>query len=366
MVRKIAVLRANALGDFVSVLPALQALRETFPDSEIVYLGRHWHKEFLKDRESPIDRVIVVPPYPGISESESFIPGGEVSDDFFSAMQKEKFDIALQMHDTGCNSNQFLLKLGAKLTVGLQSPDAPALDISIPDIYYFNESMRYLEMVARVGAKTRYIQPDLSVIESDVAEAFNVLANPCNKPIALVDPGASDARRRWPPENFAQLVDFLIYAGYHVCLTGLDGEREVINAVIASVHNKEKVQDLCGKLSLAGMVGITSLSDIVVSNDTVTLDVARAVQTPNVGIFWCGNIVNPLPKPTGLNINLLSWNLHCPVCNVSSFSFDETESDCKHDTSFVAEIPVDEVTDAVKELIDLKRDWKKDDYRVAI
>ncbi|MDB5110427.1 MAG: glycosyltransferase family 9 protein, partial [Mucilaginibacter sp.] len=39
MPKKIAVLRVNALGDFIFTLPALQALRETFPDAEIVYLG---------------------------------------------------------------------------------------------------------------------------------------------------------------------------------------------------------------------------------------------------------------------------------------------------------------------------------------
>jgi ADP-heptose:LPS heptosyltransferase len=38
-VRKIAVLRANGLGDFIFALPALAALRRTHPDAEIVLLG---------------------------------------------------------------------------------------------------------------------------------------------------------------------------------------------------------------------------------------------------------------------------------------------------------------------------------------
>lgn len=366
MVKKIAVLRANALGDFIFVLPALQALRETYPHCEIVYLGRAWHKEFLQDRESPVDRVVVVPPYPGISEREGFEPPAEVLDEFFAEMQKEKFDIALQMHGGGRNSNPFLLRLGAKLTVGLKTPDAPALDISIPYIYYFNETMRYLEVVSRVGAKTRSIEPELSVTKSDLTEALTVLANPERKPVALVHPGASDIRRRWPPENFAQLTDFLYEKGYHVCITGLDWEREVINGVIDNIENKDKVQDLSGKLSLSGMVGITSLADIVVSNDTGPLHLARALQTPSVGVFWCGNIINALPMTTSLNRNLLSWTLHCPLCNQSSFDFDEENSDCKHDISFVAEIPVDEVMDAVNELIETGRDIQGEVYGVAI
>ena len=38
-VKKIAVLRANAIGDFIFTLPALQALRQTYPKAEIRLLG---------------------------------------------------------------------------------------------------------------------------------------------------------------------------------------------------------------------------------------------------------------------------------------------------------------------------------------
>src|SRR3954454_16148500 len=116
MIRKIAVLRANALGDYIFCLPALQALRETFPQAEIVLLGRAWHQEYLQHRPGPVDRVVVVPLYPGISEREGFIPNEEVLSEFFYRMQAEHFDIAFQIHGGGRNSSPFLLRLGAKLT----------------------------------------------------------------------------------------------------------------------------------------------------------------------------------------------------------------------------------------------------------
>src|SRR4051794_14208435 len=152
MIKKIAVLRANALGDYIFVLPALQALRETFPAAEIILLGRAWHKEYLEGRPGPVDRVVVVPLYPGISEREGFVPDPCTLDQFFGTMQNEEFDIAFQLHGGGRNSNPFLLRLGAKVTVGLRTPDAASLSINVPYIYYFNESLRYLEVVAKVGA----------------------------------------------------------------------------------------------------------------------------------------------------------------------------------------------------------------------
>ncbi|QNA87446.1 glycosyltransferase family 9 protein [Massilia sp. Dwa41.01b] len=65
-VRKIAVLRPNAVGDFVFALPALHALKQTYPEAELILLGLPWHGAFLAHRPGPVDRVLVVPPMAGI------------------------------------------------------------------------------------------------------------------------------------------------------------------------------------------------------------------------------------------------------------------------------------------------------------
>ena len=42
-VHKLAVLRANAIGDYLVSLPAIQALRTAYPAAELVLLGADWH-----------------------------------------------------------------------------------------------------------------------------------------------------------------------------------------------------------------------------------------------------------------------------------------------------------------------------------
>ncbi len=130
--------------------------------------------------------------------------------------------------------------------------------------------------------------------------------------------------------------------------------------VISVPAEKDKVQDLCDQLSLSGLTGLLSFADIVISNDTGPLHLARALQTVTIGIFLCGNIINALPLTTSFNRNLLSWTMHCPLCGISSFKFNETKSNCKHDTSFVAEITVDEARETIKELLDVKKTSKLD------
>src|SRR5512135_2339519 len=65
-IAKIAVLRSNAIGDFVFALPALASLRAAYPHAEIVLLALPWHRDFLRDRPGPIDRVEIVPRVPGV------------------------------------------------------------------------------------------------------------------------------------------------------------------------------------------------------------------------------------------------------------------------------------------------------------
>src|SRR5438309_10264707 len=96
-VTKIAVLRANAIGDLIFALPALDALRAAYPAAEIVLLGTAWHARFLAGRPGPVDRVVELPP--------GALDGGSPDAEFVAAMRAERFDLALQLHGGGRTSN---------------------------------------------------------------------------------------------------------------------------------------------------------------------------------------------------------------------------------------------------------------------
>lgn len=120
-VRKIAVLRPNALGDFVFCLPALHALKQTYPEAELIYLGQPWHAQFLAGRPGPVDRVVVVPPMPGINAPPDAAPCADAADTYIDAMRGENIDLALQMYGGGRYANPLVSKLGARFTVGMRA-----------------------------------------------------------------------------------------------------------------------------------------------------------------------------------------------------------------------------------------------------
>lgn len=341
-VHKIAVLRANALGDFIFALPALSALRSTYPNAEVILLAREWHKQFLANRPSPVDRVVVLPEGEIGNESERR-QDPIALEAFFEAMQREHFDIAIQMHGGGRNSNPFVARLGARLTVGLRTPDADFLDRWVPYIYYQPEIMRYLEVVSLVGATTDSFKPFIAVTEADRKESLQCVPE-MEGPVVVLHPGASDSRRRWAAEKFARVGDALAREGIHVVLTGTESEKQLVRVVISMMEYE--AQDVSGCLSLNGLTGLLSRCACVVSNDTGPLHLAGAVGTATVGIYWCGNLITAGPITRMMHRPAISWRLDCPVCGTNC-----TSGSCAHSASFVDDVSVEEVVDFTMDLL---------------
>ncbi len=342
-VSKIAVLRANDLGDWMFALPALDALRAAYPNAEIVLLGRPWHARFLEGRPGPIDRVVVVPPSKGVREEEDEGQDRAELDRFFASMRDERFDLAIQLHGGGHYSNPFLLQLGARSTAGLRTADAAMLDRWVPYIYFQPETLRCLEVVSLVDGQPQGLEPKVQVTSQDLEESWQVLSD-SDKPLVAIHPGASDPRRRWPPTSFAAVGDALAAAGARVVVTGTASERPLVDAVLGSMSSP--VENLCDRLTTNGLAGLLSRCHLVVANDTGPLHLAAAVGAATVGIYWCGNLINADPITRTRHRPILSWRLECPICGRNTI-YDN----CQHRSSFVADVPIDQVADVALSLL---------------
>jgi ADP-heptose:LPS heptosyltransferase len=256
-------------------------------------------------------------------------------------MAGERFDLALQLHGGGRYSNPFVRRLRAALTVGLRAPDAEPLDRTVPYVYFQPEIMRYLEVVALAGARPVTVEPRIVVTPADRAAAA-VRASP-QPPYAVIHPGATDPRRRWPTDRFAAIADLLADQGLSVLVTGTPGERELVDAVLAGMQRPGR--SLCGVLDLPGLVGLLEGAEIVVSNDTGPVHLSAAVGTPSVGVYWIGNLVNGVPPFRTVHRPVPSFRATCPVCGT-----DCTAADCSHRVSFVADVPVEAVAAEVHAL----------------
>lgn len=342
-VGKIAVLRANALGDFVFALPALTALRAAYPTADIAYLGQPWHAAFLESRPGPWDRAIAVPASQGVYDSPEVSEDPAELDRFFAAMQAERFDLAIQMHGGGRYSNPFVRRMGARVAAGPKSADADALDRSIPYIYWQNEIVRWLEVVSLVGAGVIGLEPRLTITHRDLDESRTVVPE-SGHPLVALHPGSGDPRRRWPLGKFAAVGDALAQAGARIVVTGAGFESHLAAGILDAMTAGG--QDTTGRLSMGGLAGLLSRCAVVVSNDSGPLHLAGAVGAATVGIFWFGNLITAGWPTRARHRAAISWRTACPVCGV-----DYLLSHCDHAVSHVEEVGVDEVRDAALELL---------------
>jgi ADP-heptose:LPS heptosyltransferase len=336
-VGKIAVLRPNAVGDFVFALPALHALKHRYPAAEIVLLGKAWHADFLHNRPGPVDRVAVLPPVPGVGAPVDGACDQRAIAHFVEAMREERFDIALQMFGAGHYSNPFLLRIGARLSAGARADGAPLLERWVPYCEPNNRRLALLEIAGLVGAWPGPLpSPELAVTSADQAEAARAVPPLPDERLAVLQPGSTDPRRCWPAQRFAQLGDRLAQRGMRVAVNGSVGEAALVEAVVGQM--REPAVALAGTLGLGGLCGLLERSSLVVSNDTGPLHLALALGVPSVGIFWLTNLVEGMPlRQSGLRA-ALSLRTRCPTCGQ-----DNVAARCPHDDSFVADVSLEQV-----------------------
>lgn len=340
-VERIAVLRANGIGDLLFALPALDALRHAYPAAEITLLGLPWHVDFFDSRPGPVDRVVVVPPSEGVRSGVPAAPPDEL-DAFFADQARYGYDLALQLHGGGRYSNPFVRRLRARVAVGTRAPDAIGLDADVPYILWQNEVMRFLEVVSLVGAEPVGLEPSLTLRERDLREADAALDGQTG-PLAALHPGAGDPRRRWPPDRFARVADALAEAGATVLLVG--GDEDVSLAAEVAAAMGARPCDLSGRLSLGGLAAVFARCAVAVGNDSGPLHLAEAVGAPTVGVYWCGNVITGAPLTRSRHVPHAAWRLHCPECGA-----DTMGSGCAHRTSFVADVPAGDVAGSALEL----------------
>ncbi|MCT2584450.1 glycosyltransferase family 9 protein [Actinophytocola gossypii] len=349
-VRRIAVLRGGGLGDLLFAVPALDALAAAYPDAEVVLLGAPGPSDLLAGRPGPVHRVVPLPPAHGVHEP----PGRR--DPAEDAAARRRFadrvgpvDLGVQLHGGGRWSNPFLLSLDPKWTVGARTGDAVSLTRWIPYRYYQNEVMRGLEIAGLAGAPPVRVVPRIARTPADRDAAERALSG-LPRPLLTVHPGATDPRRRWPPERFAEVAVAVARAGAGVVVLGTPAERDLVELVTKLANDRlpDGVVRALTDLDLDGLCGVLDASTVVLANDSGPRHLAEAVGTATVGVYWMGNALNASSFGRARNRVLISWTSACPVCGVDCTREDLPR--CPHDVSFVSSVPTG---DAVREVTDL-------------
>lgn len=349
---RIAVLRGGGLGDLMFALPAVDALAAAYPDASITLLGTPVHRELLTGRPGSISTVEVLP------FSEGVRPGQEDSAQKQEFMDRLRgsFDLAVQIHGGGRFSNPFLLQLKASHTVGTRTPDAEALERTLPYVYNQHEVFRALEVAGLAGAVPLTLEPRLQVTPEERADAAAWLDSgrapwsAGSRPLVLLHPGATDPRRQWAASSFAAVASRAADDGCRVLVVGDDGDADTA-AEIVRLADRPDVSSTAGALQLGQLLAVLEAATVMVGNDSGPRHLAQAVGTATVGVYWVGNVINAAPMGRMLHRVHMAWVTHCPVCGVDVTQVGWTAERCEHNASLVQAIRPEDVYADVVELM---------------
>lgn len=250
----VLVLRALGIGDLLTAVPALRALRAAYPDDRLVLAA----PDGLRDLVALVGAVDELLPTAGLGQLAW--PGPPPK-------------LAVNLHGSGPESLRDLLATGPAALLAHHHPDFPG----VPGLAWRDD----LHEVDRWCRLLEYARLDVD----RTALRLPVPPGPSPAPDAVVvHPGAAFPARRWPPERFARVVGDLVAAGHRVVLTGSAGERDLARGIAERAGLGEDAV-LAGRTGLAGLAALVAGASLVVCGDTGAGHLATAFGTPSVLLF---------------------------------------------------------------------------------
>lgn len=308
--RKVAVLRASRIGDFLCTTPALRALRAALPQAEITLITLPLLRELVL-RSPHVDRYIAFPGFPGMAE-QFFDARNSLQ--FFQEMQAERFDLAIQMQGSGVYSNPFMLLLGARATAGFIRPGTGAgrLAAALPWPAEGHEVQRMLSLVMFLGAPAQGEKTEFPIWPQD-HQAAEALLTKARQPLIGLHTAARDATRRWPAERFLMAAMELVHRyGGTLIVIGEETERCVGDALAWEVGANHCI-NLAGKTSLPVLGAVIARLAVLLTNDTGPAHIAYALGVPTVTIFG-GASLRAYGPPAHGPFRPLVYDVPCRPC----------------------------------------------------
>jgi ADP-heptose:LPS heptosyltransferase len=246
----ILALRALGLGDLLTVVPALRAIRRARPTEPLVLAAPESLRPLvnlagLADGMVAVESAVRQPP-------AAFAPPAE------------PVEVAVNLHGQGPQSTQVLRGVRPEQLWSYGVPGAPAWD---PDEH---EVRRWCRLVRHHGCP---------------ANEADLVLWPRERPGdgVVVHPGAATIERRWPPARFAAVAAALADRGHRVAVTAGPGEESLAREVVAA--SRRPAVTAATDLDLAALASLVASSALVVSGDTGVAHLATALRTPSVVLF---------------------------------------------------------------------------------
>ena len=337
--KNILIIKPSSLGDIVLTLPALSALRRSFPEANISWLVRSEFAALLKNHHHLTNIILFDRKFLGKAWFHPWAFASLVS--LIRRLRRSKFDAVIDFQGLFRTASLGWLS-GCKKRFGM----ANAREFA--HIFYTHKVSQdqdcihlvdyYLKIVRTAGAsetQVQFVLPQPAAAADSISRILKSYDIDPNN-YAVFAPGSAHSDKCWPVERFAALADKISSRfGLSIIATGTESQKSVVER-LRTITNVQ-IANFAGVTDLNELTALLKAAKLVVSNDTGPGHIAAALGVPVVLIFGRSNPARVAPYGRG----------HCiAAIEPDSRGLKSDSNDPKHD---IKAITVDDVYQKVCE-----------------
>jgi ADP-heptose:LPS heptosyltransferase len=256
--KRILILRALNLGDFLTGIPAFRAIRRAYPESRITLAAPRLYEPFLALLDHAID---------DIAHSHEL-----------AALPQSAYgaDLGIDLHGKGPESHRLLLAAGVRRLIAFRHaeiPESAGCAVHDPEEH---EVARWCRLLQTAGIPA---DADDLLLRPPALEFADMVRG-----ATLVHPGAASVSRRWPIERWIEVIRSEQARGRAVVITGgRAAHPRAPPRAPATGLPAERV--FAGRTTLMELAAIVAAAGRVVCGDTGIAHLASAYSKPSVLLF---------------------------------------------------------------------------------
>ncbi|MDP1853673.1 MAG: glycosyltransferase family 9 protein [Candidatus Omnitrophota bacterium] len=354
---KVIIINPFGIGDVLFSTPVIENVKIKYPDIFIGYLCNARTAPIFQDNPK-VGRVFIY-------EKDEWRKLWKESKfkcvckflNFLSGIKKCKFDLAIDL-SLGRHYSFFLWLLGIKKRYGFNYKNRGFFLTDKIDMEGYQGKHvieYYLDLLHFMDISPVEIKPAVYIAEKYKRWAEDFLRE-CGiskgKNLIGIIPGGGVSWgkavdiRRWSRDKFAKLADKIIDSGLaEIMIFGDASEKELCREVISLMSHKP-IQ-VAGKTDLMQFAALLSKCGLVIANDGGPLHLSVAAGVKTVSLFGPvdENVYGQYPPNPQIH-RIIKKDIHCRPC-YRKFKM----SPCRYNKKCLDDINVDEVFDAVLELL---------------
>jgi heptosyltransferase-2 len=324
-IRKILIFKLCCFGDTVFITPAIKSLKENFPDAKIIYAHSRWVGSIINYIPFVDGDILFEHVY-----CKNLFMKAYGTLKFIKRARKEKFDLVFFGH----RSNLLSLIVKAcsiKYRMGFRTTK----HLTHTGIFRSEqpEFRRYLHILSENGLRVSDSPPELIASSRDTVRKSLGL-NPGDKllgiyPLGGINPGTIMPIKKWPLENFLELISLLNKELLRLKIIIFEGKL-----------NEEKLSTLPGINTSVREIDndLISACDYFISGDTGSLHIAAAMGVSTLALFGPSNpkILAPVNKPNQPVKHRYIWKApSCSPCYTTDTAFDRRNKKYWKEKNFI-------------------------------